>query len=137
LPSSAIPVKDNVGFQEPQKISYTEFLNYINLGLRNEQIQYMNPAADSSGGSTPYSADSYIWRSNSIFGLEPIFKSTNPETIDSQNQDAFVSGIAFGVAGAAAIAVVQELPEELSIPAWLPRRNRRRKPTPEDAESLS
>jgi hypothetical protein len=41
--------------------------------------------------------------------LEPIFKTTDPAALDSQNEASFRSGIAFGVAVAAAIAVIQEL----------------------------
>ena len=37
---------------------------------------------------------------------------TDPDAADSQSKAAFYSGIAFGVAGAALIAVLQELPKE-------------------------
>jgi hypothetical protein len=102
--------------------SYTEVIDHIVPVLKNEQIDYMNPALNGN------SDVDYAWRSNSIDGLAPIFKATDPNAVDSQNQAAFISGIAFGVAGAAAIAIVQELPEVSK---------RRRKSRRQDAESPS
>jgi hypothetical protein len=99
---------------------YTEVIDNIAPVLRNEQIDYMNPLVNSTSGID------YTWHSNSTFGLDPTFKATDPNAIDSQNQAAFISGIAFGVAGAAAIAIVQELPKE-----------RRRKSVPKDADGPS
>jgi hypothetical protein len=104
----------------PFHSSYTEIIQNIVPALKNEQIDYMNPLVNSTSGVD------YIWHSDSTFGLDPIFKATDPNAVDSQNQAAFISGIAFGVAGAAAIAVVQELPKE-----------RRRKSPPKDADSPS
>jgi hypothetical protein len=87
--------------------SYSEVIQHIAPALSDRQIAYMNPSADSANDAD------YIWQSNSsIDGLEPTFKAIDLDATDSQSQAAFYSGIAFGVAGAAVIALVQEIPEE-------------------------
>ena len=100
--------------------SYTEVIDHIVPWLKNEQIDYMSPPLNGA------SDVDYAWQSNSIDGLAPIFKATDPNAVDSQNQAAFISGIVFGVAGAAAIAIVQELPKESK---------RRHKSRPRNAKS--
>jgi hypothetical protein len=105
----------------PDNISYTETLHNIVPALRNEQMVYSIPSEDINGDID------YEWHSAGCCGLEPTFKATDPEAADSQNQAAFISGIAFGVAGSAAIAVVGELPKEFLVPAWWPQRKRKRK----------
>jgi len=103
----AIPAGDGGEFlYGPASASYVEVLHNIVPVIGNEQVDYMIPSVDSN------SDIDYVWSSNGISGLEPTFESTDPDAIDSQNQAAFISGIAFGVAGAAGIAVVQELPKE-------------------------
>jgi uncharacterized membrane protein len=87
-------------------ISYTEVIESIAPALNNEPIDYSIPPVDNS------SDIDYRWHSNGVSGLDPIFKATDPNAVNFQNQAAFISGIAFGVAGAAAIAIVQELPKE-------------------------
>jgi hypothetical protein len=42
--------------------------------------------------------------------LQPQFKSTDPGAADSQTADAFIAGILLGIAGAAVLAFLQELP---------------------------
>ena len=105
----------------PGNISYTETLHNIVPALRNEQMVYSIPSEDISGDID------YQWHSAGCCGLEPTFKATDPEATDSQNQAAFISGIAFGVAVSAAIAVIGELPKEFPVPAWWPQRKRKRK----------
>lgn len=123
---SGIPAGERTkSFGCPFNIShYTEVIDNMVPALKNEQIDYTIPSVDSG------SDIDYIWHSNGISGLEPIFKATNLDAVDSQNQAAFISGIAFGVAGAAAIAVVQELPKD-------PSHKRRRKSPSQDADSPS
>jgi hypothetical protein len=101
-----IPVGDSAqDLGDPSNISYTEDIENIVPTLKSEQIDYSIPAINNG------SDIDYTWYSNGISGLQPIFKATNPDAIDSQNQAAFYSGIAFGIAAAAAIALVQEIPE--------------------------
>jgi len=95
-------------FWEIASFTVTEVIEGIGPVLANDQIDYMNPP-------TTDSSFNYQWSFTGCCGIEPTFKLTDPETIDSQNKDAFISGIAFGVAGAAAIAVVQELPKEINF----------------------
>jgi hypothetical protein len=89
----------------PYTISYNEVIDNIVSPLSSEQIDYSIPAINNNNDID------YEWSSNGVAGLQPTFKSTDPDAVDSQNQDAFYSGIAFGVVGAAAIALVQEIPE--------------------------
>jgi hypothetical protein len=106
----------------PAKYVASEYLDNVGAELNNEQVAYMNP-------STTANNFNYVWRSITCCNLEPVFKLTDPTAADSQSKAAFTSGIAFGVAGAALIAVFQELPKKLS---WR-RRKRAGKSTPQDA----
>lgn len=87
--------------------SYSEVIQHIVPALNHKQIAYMNPSTDSANDAD------YIWASSSsIDGLEPTFKAIDLDATDTQSQAAFYSGIAFGVAGAAVIALIQEIPEK-------------------------
>jgi hypothetical protein len=107
-------------FYPPINVSVTDRLQNMAPELNSDQIGYINP-------STTTNNFDYVWRSTG--NLEPVFKLTDPTAADSQSKAAFTSGIAFGVAGAALIAIFQELPKEFS---W-PRRKRRRESSPQDA----
>jgi hypothetical protein len=74
--------------------------------------------------------DSYVWRSTGE--LEPTFETTIESTVTNESNSAFLSGIFFGLAGAATIALVQEFPEVFSTarPGWFPTFKRRRRRTP-------
>lgn len=102
-------------FWVPRKFSFTQRLVTALGGraiseLSSEQIDYMSPPAKLVGSD-------YVWHG---VGIQPIFKMTDPDSADSRSTAAFVSGIAFGVAGAAALAIVQELPRNLPLPADVP-----------------
>jgi hypothetical protein len=103
-PDSHVTIPGDHGefFFDPASISYTVTLHNIVPVLSNQQIVYTTPAVDISGNYD------YVWNSGGS-GLEPVFKETDPDVVDSQNQAAFYSGIAFGVAGAAFIALIQEI----------------------------
>jgi hypothetical protein len=103
LPAGSFGHEEIFSDPDPQDISYTEVLSDVS-GLANEQIESGITANDGN-------ASSYEWHFSGIGGLEPIFKAVNPDAVDSQNQAAFYSGIAFGVFAAALIALVQEIPE--------------------------
>jgi uncharacterized membrane protein len=107
-PSSYVTIPGDHGelFYGPGNISYTETLHNIVPVLGNQQIDYVVPSMNISGDID------YVWNSTGCCGLEPIFKEINPDAVDSQSQAAFYSGIAFGVAGGAAMALVQEIPEQ-------------------------
>ena len=94
---------DSTLFWRPNSFSITETLLNATSILNNEQLDYVTPAGEVRG-------QDYAWESNS--SLEPFFKSTNPDAADTLSNDDFFSGIAWGVAGAAAIALVQELPKD-------------------------
>jgi hypothetical protein len=49
----------------------------------------------------------------------------NADALQSEGDDAFLSGVLFGIAGAAAIAFVQEIPETFSRPVWWSRRKQK------------
>jgi hypothetical protein len=91
------------------KYTADEYLRDVGAELNNEQVAYINP-------STTNNNFDYVWRSTACCNLEPVFKLTDPTAADSQSKAAFTSGIAFGVAGAALIAVFQELPKEFPWP---------------------
>lgn len=102
-------------FWRPTVLSITEELDAITEVLSTQQLDYMTPSATVSG-------QAYFWNSNDE--LQPDFKSTDPEAADSQSNNAFIAGICLGIAGAAAIALLQELPQAIPLPSWSTRRRR-------------
>lgn len=86
--------------------SYSEDVQQIVPALGNTQTAYMNPSTDAANDAD------YEWQANNIDGLEPIFKAVDLGAGDAQSQAAFYSGIAFGVAGSALIAIAQEIPRQ-------------------------
>jgi hypothetical protein len=103
--SPPLPAAERIqGFGCPNNISSTEVIQNIVPTLKNDVIDYANPAVDTGSNSD------YTWHSAGCCGMEPAFKETSPESVDSQNQASFYAGISFGVAGSAAIALVQEIP---------------------------
>jgi hypothetical protein len=103
--SPPLPAVERIqSFGCPNHISSTEVFQNIVPALRNDVIDYANPAVDTVNDSD------YTWHSAGCCGMEPAFKETSPESVDSQNKASFYAGIAFGVAGSAAIAIVQEVP---------------------------
>jgi hypothetical protein len=92
-------------FSSPWFNSASEHLANVAAELNSAQVDYISP-------STTASNSGYTWRSARCCNLEPVFKLTDATAADSQSKAAFTSGIAFGVAGAAFIAVLQELPKE-------------------------
>ncbi|HKA55881.1 MAG TPA: hypothetical protein VKJ47_19690, partial [Candidatus Binatia bacterium] len=103
--SSRVPSRERkVDFYPSNfQASYTEAIQQIVPALNDRQTAYMNPSTDSANDAD------YVWHSNSVDGMEPTFKAIDPNAADAQSQAAFYSGIAFGVAGAALIALVQEI----------------------------
>jgi len=93
-------------FWRPNVLSITDTLENFTGVIGTQQIDYMTPAGTVSG-------ENYVWNSSSE--LQPNFKSTDPEATDSQSNNAFISGIFLGIAGAAAIALIQELPERVTL----------------------
>ncbi len=91
-------------FYSPVSLSISESISDILPLLRGDQITYMTPPAKLQQAN-------YTWQSNGE--LEPSFEATDPGAADARSNASFTSGIAFGVAGAAAIALVQELPREI------------------------
>jgi hypothetical protein len=103
-PSSLVTIRGDHGalFYGPGQMSYTEALDKIAPVLAGNLVDYMTPVESIVDGGSDYE-----WPSLGV--QEPIFKYTEPDSVDSQNQASFYAGIAFGVAGSAAIALVQEI----------------------------
>ena len=104
-------------FNDPENISYSEGISKIAPALRSQLVDFVTPSMSVVDNSD------YDW--NSKFPLEPLFKDTDPDAAGSESQAAFYAGIAFGVAGSAAIALVQEI------------RPRNRKPPKSSARGLA
>ena len=111
-------------FSAPAKISITETQVSLAPAIANQQINYMTPTGQISG-------QNYVWRGSGY--LQPVFQATNVDTLQNESNLAFLSGILFGIAGAAAIAFVQEIPETFSQPMWWSRRKRKRKSSSQNA----
>lgn len=88
-------------FWNPSVLSITESLEDITGVVSTQQVDYVTPPATISGTA-------YSWNADTL--LQPQFKSTDPEAADSQTTNAFIAGILLGIAGAAVIAFLQELP---------------------------
>lgn len=86
----------------PAQVSTAEILTGVAPIFKTEEVNYINPSGNLDGNS-------YVWQSN--LNLEPIFEVTDQDAVQAENNDAFLAGIAFGVAGGAAIGVVQEVPK--------------------------
>jgi hypothetical protein len=110
-------------FWTPKVLSITEDLQDIAGILSTQQLDYMTPPAEFQG-------QDYSWDTDNE--LQPNFKSTDPQAIDSQNSNAFISGIFLGIAGAAAIALLQELPKDIPLPSSSARRKRVARSSPEN-----
>lgn len=110
-------------FWTPKVLSITEDLQDVAGILSTQQLDYMTPPAEFQG-------QDYSW--NTDAELQPNFKSTDPQAIDSQNSNAFISGIFLGIAGAAAIALLQELPKDIPLPSSSARRKRTAHSAPEN-----
>jgi hypothetical protein len=104
-------------FDGPENISYSEGIIKIAPALRSQLVGFVTPPMNVVDDSD------YDW--NSKFPLEPLFRDTDPDAAGSESQAAFYAGIAFGVAGSAAIALVQEI------------RPRNRKPPKSGAQGLA
>jgi hypothetical protein len=94
-------------FWRPKDFSVAEVLENVTPTFARLSTGYMTPSGSTLGNN-------YVW--NSHVALEPTFKLINQDAVDSQSRAAFISGISFGVAGAAAIALVQELPKDIPLP---------------------
>ena len=88
-------------FWNPSVLSITESLEDITGVISTQQVDYVTPPATVNGTA-------YSWNADTL--LQPQFKSTDPEAADSQTTNAFIAGILLGIAGAAVIAFLQELP---------------------------
>ena len=93
--------KANLLFWNPDVLSVSENLDDITGVVSTQQVDYMTPLATVSGMA-------YSWNADNL--LQPQFKSTDPQASSSQTEDAFIAGILLGIAGAAVIAFLQELP---------------------------
>jgi hypothetical protein len=111
-------------FWTPAKLSITEKQSDLAATITHQSIGYMSPAGQAIGPD-------YVWQGSTY--LEPAFQTINGDALQSENNYAFLSGILFGVAGAAAIAFVQEIPETFDRPVWWSRRKRKRRSFSQDA----
>jgi len=110
-------------FWPPAKLSITETALGLAAAIGNQEINYMTPTGQASGSD-------YVWQGSA---LDPIFEATNDDALEKESNLAFLSGVLFGIAGAAAIAFVQEIPETFSKPVWWSRRKQKRKSSSRNA----
>jgi hypothetical protein len=107
-------------FWTPAKLSITEDQSGVAATIASQQINYMTP----TGQASEQSYNGYAWQGSTY--LDPVFQTTKDDALQSASNYAFLSGILFGVAGAAAIAFVQEVPEPFPLQVWWSRRKRKR-----------
>lgn len=102
-------------FWKPQSLAITEELVDAAPIFQSEVTRNVAPAGTLIG-------DNYVWHGSGL--LNPTFETASESATNDESNAAFLAGIFFGVAGAAAIALVQEFPETLSaaIPTFKGRR---------------
>jgi hypothetical protein len=88
-------------FWNPNVLSITESLEDITGVVSTQQVDYVTPPVTVNGMA-------YTWNADTL--LQPQFKSTDPGAANSQTANAFLAGILLGIAGAAVLAFLQELP---------------------------
>jgi hypothetical protein len=96
-------------FYTPANLSITETQSNLALTIAHQQLNYMTPGGQISGSN-------YTWHGST--SLEPVFQATNGDALKNESDSAFLSGVLFGVAGAAVIAFVQEVPKTLPQDVW-------------------
>jgi len=111
-------------FYTPSKISITETQSNLASAIETRQVTRITPGGQVNGLD-------YTWQGSGY--LEPIFQAANSDALQSEGNYAFLSGIFFGVAGAASIAFIQEIPETFSQPVWWSRRKRKRRSSSQNA----
>jgi hypothetical protein len=126
---AARPVGSNFYYLQPVKIdnlrgllTFTKKQEYWDPATSNVEETIINfvqqvrkaPITTQEPNGTLEGAD-YLWSGPS---LDPTFVSTDTDAQDRLNNNAFYSGIAFGVAGAGLIGVIQEMPKQLPPPTW-------------------
>jgi hypothetical protein len=95
------------------EITSTEKIVGLGQALRDDQI-------DSAVPTGTVQQDGYSWQSNG--SLAPYLTATDPNAVAEESTWDFRSGIAFGIAVGAGVALVQELPD-----AILPTQRRRQR----------
>jgi hypothetical protein len=113
-------------FWTPAKLSITEAQRNLVLTAANQPIN-STPSAQPDGPD-------YVWHGSTY--LEPVFQVANGDALRSESDSSFLSGILFGIAGAAAIAFIQEIPDTFSKPVWWSRRKRKRKSSFQNATGI-
>jgi hypothetical protein len=103
-------------FWNPKSLSTTQVLTKIGGYLRASQVQSVLPSGSLQGNE-------YIWQATGQ--LEPYLSTINQGFAASESNFTFLSGIAFGVGGAALIALVQEFPKEIQVPRRWRRKSKR------------
>jgi hypothetical protein len=116
IPSSVLVQKYNLRFYAPRNLDITEGLSGANPLFENWPIKQITP-----GGA--FDGEDYVWHDSGE--LEPSVEATYELGVAAEGNSAFLSGILFGLSGAAAIALIQEFPE-IFPGGWLPTFKRRR-----------
>ena len=117
-------------FWTPAKLSITETQSNLGLMMANQQMQIncMAPTCQPNGPD-------YVWQGSTY--LDPVFQVTNNDALKGESDLAFRSGVFFGIAGAAAIAFFQEIPDTFPQAVWWSRRKRKRKSSSRNATGIS
>jgi hypothetical protein len=115
-------------FYPPSEFSITETQSGLGSAIENQQVTHITP-----GGQVDES--DYTWQGSGY--LEPTLQAANADALQGEGNDAFLSGVLFGIAGAAAIAFVQEIPETFDKSVWWSRRKRKRKSSSQNASESS
>ena len=108
-------------FWAPAALSTTESLDRVRPLFADAQIISAQPASGSLLGGN------YVWTGSSL--LEPTLGLAHEDSLASEHSWDFRSGIAYGVAAAAGVALIQEVPKNhpFSSPIILLKRLRRKR----------
>jgi hypothetical protein len=94
-------------YWEPSILSSTEILYDVYNQISGYQVESNSPV---SGHLQDYN---YVWTSTG--SLNPTLTATSTDSLDAEDRWNFYSGVVFGIAAAAGIAVIQELPPDIPL----------------------
>lgn len=120
-------------FWNPKSLSIVQQQQVGVTSLADDQIDYMTPNAQMNDAGTEYT-----WHSSTY--LAPTFGATDDGASQRESRAAFLSGIFFAVACAAAIAFVQEIPSLtwlVALFAWPVRWWRRKRMRESSQQDIS
>jgi len=94
-------------------VTLTEIMAGAQSSLADSRVDAVLPSNGSLQGGN------YVWKGTG--SLAPTISATKINTAVSQSNNAFLAGVFFAMAAAAAIALLQGVPDATPLPEWWPK----------------